>query len=279
MYNNGNIGMDNQRRDVSSLHTFAVCAYGESPYLEECIQSLKNQTVKSTILIATSTPNSYIQGVAEKFSIPVFINRGKSGITEDWNFAYTHSSTDYVTITHQDDIYDPEYAECAVKRLEKANKPLIFFTGYYEIRNGNKVYSNKLLNIKKTMLLPLRMPFTAGSRWVRRRILSFGSPICCPSVTFARKNLPYVVFKHGFRACEDWEAWEMISKIRGQFLYDPKVIVGHRIHEGSETSAIIGDNGRSAEEYEMYCKFWPKGIAGLLNSQYAKAQESNTTKK
>ena len=43
-------------------HTFAVCAYGESPYLEECVRSLLDQNVKSRILIATSTPNARIIG-------------------------------------------------------------------------------------------------------------------------------------------------------------------------------------------------------------------------
>ena len=41
-------------------HPWALCAYGESPYLEECILSLRNQTVRSRILIATSTPNTEI---------------------------------------------------------------------------------------------------------------------------------------------------------------------------------------------------------------------------
>ena len=50
-------------------HTFAICAYKESPYLEECILSLKNQTVKSNIIMATSTPNEWIQGLAEKYEI------------------------------------------------------------------------------------------------------------------------------------------------------------------------------------------------------------------
>lgn len=31
--------------------------------------------------------------------------------------------------------------------------------------------------------------------------------------------------------------------------------MGHRIHEESETSVIIGDNARSKEDYEMFCKF------------------------
>ena len=51
-------------------HTFAVCAYKESPYLEECIESLKGQSVRSNILIATSTPNEYIKNIAEKNNIP-----------------------------------------------------------------------------------------------------------------------------------------------------------------------------------------------------------------
>ena len=28
-------------------HTFVICAYKESPYLEECIKSLKHQKTKS----------------------------------------------------------------------------------------------------------------------------------------------------------------------------------------------------------------------------------------
>ena len=52
-----------------NLHTFAVCAYGESPYLEECIESLKGQSIKSNILIATSTPNKYIKNIAEKYNV------------------------------------------------------------------------------------------------------------------------------------------------------------------------------------------------------------------
>ena len=78
-------------------HTFAICAYKESPYLEECILSLKNQTVKSNIIMATSTPNEWIQGLAEKYEIPLYINTGEGGIAQDWNFAYRQAKTDYVT--------------------------------------------------------------------------------------------------------------------------------------------------------------------------------------
>ena len=57
--------------DKTNQHTFVICAYQESEYLEECIRSLKNQTVRSKILLATSTPNPMIEGLAEKYHIPV----------------------------------------------------------------------------------------------------------------------------------------------------------------------------------------------------------------
>ncbi len=256
-------------------HTFAICAYGESPWLEDCILSLKSQTVKTNIIMATSTPNDHIRALAGKYDIPLFVNGGKGGITQDWNFAYTRAETKYVTITHQDDLYEPDYAEKALRMLSRSRCPLIFFSDYYEIRDGETVLENRLLNIKRLMLMPIRLPLAERSRWVRRRILSFGSAICCPSVTFAKENLPYAVFRHGFRACEDWEAWEMISKRKGEFLYCPEPLMGHRIHEDSETSSTIIDNRRSEEEYRMFRKFWPAPVARLLGGQYRKAQDSN----
>lgn len=260
---------------MKHLHTFAVCAYKSSPYLEECLQSLMAQTVKSNIIITTSTPNEFIFSIADEYGIPVIVNEGKTGITQDWNFAYSHSDSKYVTIAHQDDIYDPDYLQTALKKLESSPRPLIFFSDYYEIRDNKNVYSNRLLQIKRLMLLPVRLPMAERSRWIRRRILSFGSPICCPSVTYAKENLPYVVFRHGFRACEDWQAWEMISRLKGDFLYSPKALMGHRIHEDSETTASIEDHGRSEEEYQMYRKFWPDRIARALSRVYSSAQVSN----
>lgn len=259
-------------------HTFVVCAYKESQYLEECIRSLKKQTIPSYIIMVTSTPNRYIEDMAQKYGIELFVNEGPGGITEDWNFGYRCAATEYVTIAHQDDVYKKDYVQRALRAVENSKKPLIFFSDYYELREGKVVKNNTLLRVKRLMLLPLRIRRLQTSRWMRRRILSFGSPICCPSVLYVKKNLPEVIFRNGFRSCEDWEAWEMLSKQKGSFVYDKKALMCHRIHPDSETSAIIGDNARSDEEFIMYCKFWPVWFAKILNRQYAKGQKSNNIK-
>ena len=125
------------------------------------------------------------------------------------------------------------------------------------------------------MLFPLRSRFFWNNRFIRRRILSLGSPICCPSVTFVKKNCPEVVFQHGYRASEDWQAWEMLSRRKGAFVFCEDILMYHRIHEESETSKILGDNARIKEDFEMFQKFWPTPIAKILTKLYGTSEKSN----
>lgn len=262
----------------NNKHTFVICVYKESLFLERCIISLKTQTVKSKIIMVTSTPCDFLSEMAGKYNIPLYINTGEKGIVQDWNFGYDQCRTPYVTIAHQDDIYFRDYAKTAISMMENSRRPLIFFSDYCEIRNEKLTKCNRLLRIKRIMLTPLRIRGLRKNKFVRRRCLSVGNCICCPSVTFAVKNLPNPVFHVRFRSNEDWEAWEKLSKLNGEFLYCPKILMGHRIHEESETSIIIGENARGIEDYEMFCKFWPRWIAKLLVKIYSKSEKSNEIK-
>lgn len=260
-------------------HTFAVCAYKESSFLEACIESLEKQTAKSRILVCTATPNTFISSVAERHGLQVCINDGPHGIAEDWNFAYAQAQTPLVTLAHQDDVYEPAYLEKILKKLNDAKHPLIAFTDYFELRDGDRVYAdhNKNLKVKKIALMPLRPVWAQGSRFMRRRVLSLCDPICCPSVTFVKPHLPEVVFESHFLADLDWQAWEKLSKMDGSFCYVRQPLMGHRIHPESTTTKVIGDaHNRSAEDLEMYEKFWPKGIAKLINHFYASSQKGNS---
>lgn len=258
-----------------SNHTFVICAYKESPYLDECIKSIKEQTLNSKIIMITSTPNDFINETAKKNDIELFINNGESGIVQDWNFGYSHAKTKFITLAHQDDIYSKTYTEEVLIALKKSKKPIIAFTDYYEIRNGQVYETNKMLQVKRLMLSPLKIKLFHKSRFIRRRILSFGCPICCPSVTFNREAIPFAVFQKGYRSDEDWQAWERLSKLKGEFVYCHKTITYHRIHQESETTVIINDNIRSKEDYEMFCMFWPKFIAKKLVKLYSRSEKLN----
>ena len=133
--------------EAKKKHTFVICAYKESSYLEECVKSLKNQNQLSNILMVTSTPNEYIEKISRKYGIELKINTGQGGIVQDWNFAYRQCKTPYITIAHQDDVYFKDYAARAIKMLEQSKKPLIYFSDYCEIRNGQRVIDYYKLSV------------------------------------------------------------------------------------------------------------------------------------
>ena len=261
-------------------HTFAVCAYKESPFLEACVRSLEAQRVSSGIIICTSTPNDHIADVARRHGLPVRVNRGPAGISGDWTFAYAQAPTPLVTLAHQDDVYEPGYLEAMLGAAGRARRPLICFSDYFELRDGQKVFAdrNRNLRIKRAMLAPLRLAALQRSRWARRRVISMGNPICCPAVTYVKPNLPEDLFVSQFKSNLDWLAWERLSRLEGSFCYVSQPLMGHRIHGESTTSKVIGnDYGRTLEDLEMLQRFWPRPVARLINRVYAKGQDSNET--
>lgn len=259
-------------------HTFVVCAYRESPFLEECVRSCLNQKEKTNVKIATSTPNKQIRRIADKYHLQLDERdvACSKGIAEDWNFAVSCADTPLVTIAHQDDLYGKNYSYQVLQYLNRCSKPLIAFSDYAELRGDATVITNWLLKIKRILLLPLRPRISWKSVFIRRRILSLGSAICCPSVTLVKENLDLPVFENNMRSNIDWQAWEKLSRQKGEFVYIPQVLMKHRIHEGSATSELIGQKGRRAEDIFMYRKFWPKRIAMFIEHFYQKGEESNS---
>ena len=264
-----------KKRLRSDTHTFVVCAYKESPYLEECICSLVSQSVESRIIIITSTPNQHIFSIAETYQLPVVINENGGGLAEDWNFAVDQAQTPYVTLAHQDDVYCKQYTEAVLRTLDSCCCPLIAFTDYCELREGKTVENNKLLSIKRLLLSPLKFRSLWGNKFIRRRILSLGSAICCPSVTLAKDHLSCPIFSNNLKSNIDWQAWEKISKMNGEFAYVPKRLVKHRIHQASTTSQILEDDIRKQEDLVVFCKFWPEPIAKIIEHFYKKGEKSN----
>lgn len=256
-------------------HTFVVCAYRESPFLEDCLLSLSIQTNSSNVVIATSTPNEMIDGLAKKFDIPVYVNHGKSGIAGDWNFALSCADTPLVTIAHQDDVYSDHYVEWTLESLNSAGNPLLYFTNYGEIRDGAYIDNSTMNGMKRKLLKPLEIQCLQGAMAVKRGVISLGNSICCPSVTYCMDALPRPVFSSDMRSNLDWEAWERFSRLEGEFVYDKRIGMYHRIHNDSETSACIVDDTRTKEDLMMLKKFWPDPIANLINKAYTKAQRYN----
>ena len=255
---------------LAEKHTFAICAYQESKYLEDCIKSLLGQKIPTNYLIATSTPNKHIQSLAKKYKIPYYVRKGKSDIQDDWNFAYNQSKTELVTIAHQDDLYEPEYTEYILSNYDK--RTLMYNTDYTPYKNGADVLDSNS-RIKRILKVFTKSRFFARFRFFKVMSLAFGNSINCPSVTYNKKLLGETVFTSKLKFGLDWDTFLKIARKKGISLYIPHKLVKYRIHDGATTKKFILDDKRQEEDLIMFCKIWPKWIAKLIMKVYVRSYD------
>lgn len=259
--------------NIINNHTFIICAYKENPYLEACVRSVVNQTIKSKILISTSTPNDYIKGIARKYNLEIRVNKGKGDQADNFNFAYSCCNTRFVTICHQDDYYSELYLEFINHVLKNVEKPIIAFTDYAEVHNGNIEENNNVLKVKRILLCPLKNRLFQKSKFIRRRMLGLGNPVCCPSITYNKDIIKRLDFNSVYKGTLDYEMLERISNLKGSFVYCNKSLVYHRIWDETDTMASIDNGCRSIEERKILERLWPRWIAGVIAKYYRNAQK------
>lgn len=266
---------------MSNKHTFIVLAYKESPFLEDCLQSLFAQSISSDIILATSTPNAFLQKIAKKYDLEIKINTGEKGLAPDWNFALKQSQTEYVTLAHQDDIYLPNYTKEMLKDLEKHPDFLLKFCDYQEIYHGLK--ETKLRTWTLNLLIKRLLIFfsffcnsSISSSARKKRFLGLGSPIPCPSVLYHVTKLKNFTFSSKFRINADWIAWIDLANRQGEFLKSSKILMQHRIHAGSETTRGLQDHIRQDEDLICFKKLWPKPLVKFFYSLYSISYRTNS---
>lgn len=266
--------METHAGKSSPSHCFAVCAYKDSPYLETCIQSLKAQTWKSGIILCTSTPSPYIQGLADKYELPYFIRRGESDIQEDWNFAYHQAEADYVTIAHQDDEYDPHYVQALMRAALKYDDISLFISDYMPIKHGKVGPRDMNSRIRRFLRTPLKVSFLADKKIVKKAILCMGNSICCPAVTYHKAILGDRIFTSEYKYNLDWDTFYKYACLPGRFAYEDQPLTHYRVHDGATSKEFIEDNRRVADDISMFRKFWPAWVVRLIMVFYKAAYKT-----
>lgn len=256
-------------------HCFAICAYKESPYLEKCVESIVNQNVKSSVLICTSTPNDYIESIAKKYQIEMIINPESLGIQSDWRFAYDACDAEYVTLVHQDDIYDKRYTEKLYEAITKYDDISIFYSNYDSLHTTAEMEvrcRDVNCRIRNLLCLPMTVPFLQNKCFLKKNTLRFGNSICCSSVTYNKSRLAAKdIFVSDLCFSLDWDIFLHLADMSGRFVYEKTSLTCFRIHQQATSMHFILENTREKEDYIMFCKVWPKWFAKILMLFYKKA--------
>ena len=282
--------MQEDKFKIRPRHSFAVCAYGESPYLEACLKSLKAQTVPSEILICTSTPNRYVEQLAAKYGIPLKVRDvqregGARGIGADWNYAFRSAGGEYITLAHQDDMYEKHYTETVLREAERWPDMDLFTCSAVTVKNGRPERVPGAPEIVKTLLrLPLRFRNLAHLTWVKRLVLRFGNPVICPSVSYRKRTVETMMrnaapdgpgpFSETRKFILDWEFLFDLAAEGGRWICDETPRMFYRVHSGAATAECIKDHARESEEQEMFRKLWPRKAADLILKYYRRSYDA-----
>jgi len=265
-----------EKRDEPAWHTFLVPAYGQSPHLEACLQSLKNQVLRTSVVVSTSTPFKGMEDLVERYGAQLLIHGPNQGMSHDWNQGLRQVQSPWVTIAHQDDMYDACFTAELHKALEQARGELnLVFTNYAECIEEQVRPINTLLKIKKLLLeLGFLGRNQVYSRWAKKNCLRFGSPIPCPSVSL-NLHLHPIVFDDHYRVNMDWAAWLERANQKGGFYWIRQTLMHHRLHKSSETTIGLEQGHRATEDLALLNKLWPAPLAKLIHYFYFVAYKSN----
>lgn len=275
---------------MNTIHAFVICAFGKSPYLENCIRSLLRQTAPSEIYIATSTPSEHIRRLARKYGLPLWVRQGESGIREDWLFAWREGGKRkrLITIAHQDDCYCRDYAKTVLDMYERYPDMTLFCSDYVtlktrESRMADGTYypvqtricaGDFVRLVKKLLRLPLRFRFYANRTWVKKSALIFGNSICCPSCTYNYSLIGDHMFDSGYSFALDWENLLSLAERPGRFVCVEEPLIAYRVHSGAATKKCIEDHRREADEASMFRRLWPDWMASLLMRFYKQSYKA-----
>ena len=249
-------------------HSFVVPVYGKSPYLRDCLDSLRAQTRPSPILISTSTPWPGLEALANEFGAGLEIHSPNAGIGRDWNAGLAKAGSSWVTLAHQDDCYLPTFTERTLAVASKRAETMLVMTGYGELAEGAVRTRSAMFAIKRLLLeLGFLGRDHVASRGGKRRLLRLGCPVPCPSVTL--RAIPDFRFREDLKVNLDWEAWLRLAESPGAFARVRECLMLHRIHATSETSEGVRAGVRAREDLMMFQSLWPAPIARLLARAYA----------
>jgi hypothetical protein len=220
--------------------------------------------------VATSTPNAFIASAARRHGAEVLVNPVVGGgIAVDWNFALGCAQADLVTLAHQDDLYAPAYAERMITAMARQRDALIGFSNSDEVGADGVCHSSLNVRVKRQLTRRAFGTMDAiGDLAKKRKLLSLGNPVCCPSVVFNRTNLGPFEFRGEFKSNLDWDAWLRLAERPGFFVYVSEVLTHKRNHGHSETAALIGSRRRMREDQAMFERIWPRSIAALIMLLY-----------
>ena len=131
-----------------------IPVYNMEKYLEQCMESILNQTYKGYEIIlvddgSTDSSSKICDNYVEKYDFIKVIHKNNGGAADSRNRGLNIAKGDYILFMDSDDFFNEKYAfEKIVKRLEDTNTDILNFgfKKYFEEKDISQVYFKKEKN-------------------------------------------------------------------------------------------------------------------------------------
>lgn len=139
-----------------------VPAYNVEKYIEKCIESLINQTLKEIEIIivndgSTDNTKKIISQYEKKYKNIKCINKENEGQSIARNIAIKEAKGEYIVFIDSDDWVAYDMCEKMYNKAQTDSSDLVFTTNYFKVQNNKtheeKSYGNKEKDILKKYLL------------------------------------------------------------------------------------------------------------------------------
>lgn len=178
-----------------------VPVYNVEGYIEKCLETLVNQTLKEIeiIIVNDGSKDRSIQ-IINKFKEQypekiVYLEKENGGLSDARNFGIPHATGEYIAFLDSDDYVEKDMYQKMYEIAKKENSDMVECDFYWEYPDKKKVDTGKIYNGKEEMLEKVRV--VAWNKLIKREILEktniqFPKGYRYEDVEFTYKLVPFL---------------------------------------------------------------------------------------
>lgn len=283
------------------LVSVLVCSYKEEKYIEDCLNSIFDQTYQNIeLIIANDCSDDRTFDIAKEWvkkngkrftNCVVYKNEANLGISKNFNGLIRRAKGKFIKPISADDIIISDGIENEVNFLKGNNE--------YAIVYGNCVIIDELEKYPILAISKKRLFYNTIPKYGYNltEALIENCFIATPTVMYRKETFQqYGLFREDL-AFEDWEYWLRLSSRGAGIGYIDSIIVAYRIRMGSnshtgkgkeeerrflnntETEEIILNEYQKYASEEVIDAFWDRVIRTCIKNEYKETMQKVLKKK
>lgn len=248
---------------MNKIVDIVMATYNGEKYISEQIESIINQTYKSWRLLVTDDGSSdstmdFLNDFALKDSRIVIVNKVRQGgVIQNFNKGLSFSSSDYILLSDQDDVWFPNKIENLLKFIQKKESqysektPLLVFS-------DRKIVDDKLKVLSESAFESQDFPPELNCL---EDFLMWRSTIFGCTVIFNRSLFEIATpIPKGVPMHDQWLG--LLASSKGEVLLYDDVTIFYRIHDNN----VVGGQKKTFIGKLIQTKSLYRKIVGAVNS-------------